>query len=200
MEYGINKLRKDIRIFEPVTIGFPSLERIEQKGYTGAVIGANAMLRSGTTIYCDVVILDNFSTGHNVLIREHTSIGNNVMIGSSSIIEGHCVLGNDIRIQSMVFIPTHTKIGNGVFIAPCVVFTNDRYPPFGNPVLEGAVIEDNVTIGANATILPGVTLGKGCAVAAGAVVTKDVPEEVLAIGVPARFKSMPKEMALRERF
>jgi acetyltransferase-like isoleucine patch superfamily enzyme len=167
---------------------------MEQTEFTGTSIGKNAVLRSGTILYCDVTIGDNFSTGHNVLIREQTTIGDNVAIGSSSVIEGTCTLGNNIRIQSMVFIPTYTSIGNGVFIGPNSILTNDRYPPTGKPELKGPVIEDDVTIGANVTILPGVRLGKGCAVAAGAVVTKDVPAGKLAIGAPARFRAMPREM------
>jgi acetyltransferase-like isoleucine patch superfamily enzyme len=187
-------LGEGARVFEPVTLGFPSRERIDQTEYPGTVIGRNAVLRSGTIIYCDVTVGDDFSTGHNVLIREHTDIGDNVAIGSFSIIEGTCSLGSNIRIQSMVFIPTHTMIGTGVFIGPNAVLTNDRYPPTGKPELKGPVIGDNVTIGANATILPGVRLGNGCAVAAGAIVTKNIPDGVLAVGAPARFRSMPREM------
>jgi acetyltransferase-like isoleucine patch superfamily enzyme len=194
LRYGSNKIGENSRIFEPVTLGFPSREQMGKDQFTGTVIGKNAVLRSGTILYCDVVAGDDFSTGHNVLIREHTTLGNNVAIGSSSVIEGTCRLGNDIRIQSMVFIPTHTTIGNGVFIGPNSVLTNDRYPPTGKPELKGPVVEDNVTIGANTTILPGVRLGRGSAVAAGAIVTKDVPAGMLAIGAPARVRSMPQEM------
>jgi len=194
VHYGSSSCGEGAKIFEPVTLGFPSRERIDQKEYPGTVIGRDAVLRSGTIIYCDVAIGDDFSTGHNVLIRERTTIGNNVAIGSSSVIEGTCTLGSNIRIQSMVFIPTHTSIGDGVFIGPNAVLTNDRYPPTGKPELKGPLVEDNVMIGANTTILPGIKLGKGCAVAAGAIVTKNVPEGVLAIGTPARFRSMPMEM------
>lgn len=194
MRYGTNTIGENSRIFEPVTLGFPSRERIGQDKFTGTIIGKNAVLRSGTILYCDVVAGDNFSTGHNVLVREKTTLGNNVAIGSSTVIEGTCSLGNNISIQSMAFIPTHTSIGNGVFIGPNTVLTNDRYPPTGKPELAGPIVEDNVAIGANATILPGVRLGRGSAVAAGAIVTKDVPAGMLAIGAPARVRTMPKEM------
>lgn len=194
MRYGTNTIGENSRIFEPVTLGFPSRERIGQDTFTGTIIGKNAVLRSGTILYCDVVAGDNFSTGHNVLVRENTTLGDNVAIGSSSVIEGTCTLGNNISIQSMAFIPTHTSIGNHVFIGPNTVLTNDRYPPTGKPSLTGPILEDNVAIGANATILPGVRLGRGSAVAAGAIVTKDVPAGMLAIGAPARLRSLPKEM------
>jgi len=149
-------------------------------------IGKNALIRSGTVIYDGVKIGDDFVTGHNVLIRENTLIGDNVLVGTSSIIEGNSKIGNNTRIQSMVFIPTNTIIGNNVFIGPCTVFTNDKYPP--SKCLEGAYVEDNVVIGANVTILPGIKLGKGCFIAAGSVVTKNVPDGMMAIGSPARFE------------
>jgi acetyltransferase-like isoleucine patch superfamily enzyme len=178
---------------ENVIIGF-SLLNDESKEYLDVTIGDDALIRTGTVIYGDVTIGKNFYTGHNVLIREFTKIGDNVRIGSSTIIEGDCTLGNDINIQSNVYIPKHTKIGNNVFIAPCVVMTNDKYPPSSTDNLVGATIEDNVVIGANATLLPGIRLGKGCFVAAGAVVTKDVPADTMAIGSPAIFGNLPVEM------
>lgn len=121
-------------------------------------------------------------------------IGNNVSIGSSSIIEGYGNIGDDVRVQSMVFIPTHTVIGNGVFIGPSAVLTNDRYPPTGRPELKGPVIGDNAVIGANATVLPGVSIGEGAFVAAAAVVTRDVPGGMMAIGAPARIRDIPAGM------
>jgi acetyltransferase-like isoleucine patch superfamily enzyme len=158
------------------------------------VIGDHAVLRSGTVIYCDVKIGNRFQCGHNVLIRERTTIGDNTAIGTASVVEGDCTIGNDVRIQSMVFVPTNTMIGNGVFIGPAAVLTNDRYPPTGKPELKGPVLEDHAVVGANATVLPGVRVGAGAAVAAGALVTRDVPSGMMAIGVPARFRELPALM------
>ncbi|HUU74582.1 MAG TPA: acyltransferase [Methanoregulaceae archaeon] len=193
-QYGKNIIGKGCRVYDPFTLGFPSRERMMQTEFTGATIGDGAVLRSGGTIYCDVSIGHDFQCGHNILIRERTVIGNNVVIGTASIIEGSCSIGNNVRIQSMVFIPTHTDIGNGVFIGPCAVLTNDRYPPTGKPELKGPVIEENAVIGANSTILPGIRIGKGALVAAGAVVTRDVPDGKMAIGVPAVIQDLPEEM------
>ena len=195
IEYGRNTIASGARIFEPVTIGFPSRNRIGCENFRGAVIGRNALIRSGTVIYCDVEIGDDFQCGHNVLIRERTRIGNHVAVGTATVIEGDTTIGSDVRIQSLAFIPTNTVIGNGVFIGPHAVLTNDRYPPHGRPELKGPVLEDNSVVSANATVLPGITVGKGACVAAGAVVTRDVPARKLAIGVPAEFRDLPKEMA-----
>jgi acetyltransferase-like isoleucine patch superfamily enzyme len=194
IEYGRNTLGPNARIFEPVTLGFPSRDRIGCENFRGAIIGRNALIRSGTTIYCDVEIGDDFQCGHNVLIRERTRIGSRVAVGTATIIEGDTTIGSDVRIQSLAFIPTNTVIGNGVFIGPHAVLTNDRYPPSGQPELRGPVLEDRSTIGANATVLPGIIIGEGACVAAGAVVTRNIPACKLAIGVPARVKELPEEM------
>jgi acetyltransferase-like isoleucine patch superfamily enzyme len=194
IEYGRNTLGPNARIFEPVTLGFPSRDRIGCESFKGTVIGRNALIRSGTTIYCDVEIGDDFQCGHNVLIRERTRIGDRVVVGTGTIIEGDTGIGNGVSIQSMAFIPTCTVIGDGVFIGPHAVLTNDRYPPTGRPELRGPILKDRSVIGANATILPGITVGRGACVAAGAVVTRDIPARKLAIGVPAQIRDLPEEM------
>ncbi len=152
------------------------------------------MIRSGTIIYCDVTIGDNFQSGHNVMIREKTTVGNRVAIGTSVVIEGTTIIGDDVSLQSMVYIPTNTVIGNKVFIGPNTVLTNDRYPPTGIGGLKGPQIRDGAAIGANATILPGVCIGEGALVAAGAIVTRDVPAHMLAIGTPAKITNLPQRM------
>ena len=75
-----------------------------------------------------------------------------------------------------------------------MTLTNDRYPPSGKPRLEGPVIGDYAAIGAAAVILPGVSIGRGAAIAAGSVVTHDVPAGMMAVGSPARIKPLPVEM------
>jgi acetyltransferase-like isoleucine patch superfamily enzyme len=191
-EYGINVIGENAQIFEPVTIGFPSRENIGKTGFSGTTIGHHAVLRSGTIIYCDVIIGDNFQSGHNTLIREKTRIGDRTAIGTATIIDGNTRIGNDVSLQSMVYIPTNTIIGDHVFIGPNAVLTNDRYPPSGS--LTGPVIKTGAAIGANATIIPGVCIGEGAFIAAGSIVTRDVPDYMMAIGTPARIKELPQEM------
>lgn len=163
-------------------------------------IGKNSIIRTGSIIYADVEIGNSFKTGHNVLIREKTKIGNNVVIGTGSVIDGNVKIGSNIKIESCVYIPTHTRIGNNVFIGPMAVLTNDKYPLRirKNYKPKGPVIKDNVTIGANTTILPGVKIGRGSFIAAGAIVTKDVPEWKLVVGtgkiieLPEKLKEVNK--------
>ena len=142
------------------------------------------LIRSGTVIYPNVCVGDNFETGHNVLIRDPTHIGNNVRVGTGTIIEGDVTIGDNVNIQSMVYIPKFTTIGSKVFIGPCVVLTNDKYPPSGK--LVGPILCDGCSIGANVTILPGIIIGEGALVGAGSVVTHNVPPHKTVYGNPAR--------------
>lgn len=190
--YGTNTIGDDPCIFENVILGFPSRKYIGKTEFPGVVIGKRAIIRPGTTIYSDVVIGDEFSSGHNVLVREDTTIGDHVSLGTNVIIEGNCQIGDHANLQSLVYVPTNSRIGSHVFIGPNAVLTNDKYPPHGGNDLRGPVIEDYVSIGANATLLPGVRIGSGSLVAAGSVVTRDVPPHSLAIGSPARIRELPE--------
>jgi acetyltransferase-like isoleucine patch superfamily enzyme len=191
-EYGINKVGEEAQIFEPVTIGFPSRENLGKTNFKGSTIGHHAVLRSGTVIYCDVVIGNNFQSGHNTLIREKTRIGDRTAIGTATVIDGNTIIGSNVSLQSMVYIPTNTTIQDNVFIGPNAVLTNDRYPPSG--YLQGPIIKNGAAIGANSTILPGICIGEGALVAAGSVVTHDVPDHKMAVGTPARIKDLPREL------
>jgi acetyltransferase-like isoleucine patch superfamily enzyme len=157
-------------------------------------IGADVTIRAGTIIYNDVDIGDNFTTGHNTLIREHTKIGDDVIIGTNTTIDGQTNIGSCVSMQTNVYVPSNTTIGSNVFLGPNAVLTNDPYPVRKDVELEGPTVHDHVSVGANATVLPGVTLGEGSFVAAGATVTKDVPPGTLAVGTPARHKELPEEL------
>ncbi len=203
--YGNNTIGNGCCFLEDVIIGYPDagiLNEIKKRGlktevheFVGATIQENALIRSGTIIYCKVSIGRNFRSGHRVLIRENTVIGENVLIGSNVIIEGHVVIGNNVSIQSNVYIPTNSVIDDFVFIGPNAVLSNDKYPPMRKITkMSGPILRRGVSVGANATILPGVEIGEGSMVAAGAVVVKNVPPWTLAIGIPARFADLPVEL------
>ena len=120
-------------------------------------------------------------------------IGNNCNIGTLVEIREDVIIGDGCKIQAFAFIPEGVRIGNNVFIGPHVCFTNDKHPTAtGDWKLLYTVVEDDVNIGANATILPGITLGYGCTVGAGAVVTKDVPAECTVVGNPAKIIYNPR--------
>ncbi|HIE31069.1 MAG TPA: N-acetyltransferase [Methanosarcinales archaeon] len=161
------------------------------------VVGDYAVIRSHSVIYRDVVIGKNLRTGHGVLIREGTKIGDDVLIGTGTIIDGHTSIGSHVSIQSRAYIPTNTIIEDYVFVGPCAVLTNDKYPIRKDYELRGPTLQRGASIGANAIILPDVEIGEGAMVAAGACVTRDVPDWKLAIGCPARITDLPEDMQVQ---
>lgn len=129
----------------------------------------------------------NVKIPHSELVNLYgCEIGDNCLIGPFVEIQKEVKIGKNTRIQSHSFICSKVTIGENVFIGHGVVFINDRYPPRYEPEFwEEIIIEDDVAIGSNATILP-CKIGKGALIAAGSVVTKDVPPKKIVAGNPAR--------------
>lgn len=157
-------------------------------------IGSDAHIRRGTIIYADVEIGDGLQTGHNAVIREETVIEDDVLVGTDAVIDGHCRVGSHVSLQTRTYLPQETDLGDHVFVGPHAVFTNDKHPVRQDSHLEGPTIASGATIGANATVLPGIEVGRDAFVAAGAVVTKDVPPKTLAVGTPASHQPLPGQL------
>lgn len=167
-------------------IGQPAGGR--EPGQDAVVIGENAIIRSHTVIYGDVRIGRSFQTGHGVLIREHTVIGDDCSVGSGTVVEFSVVIEDGVRLHSRCFVPEHSILEAGCWLGPGVVLTNARYPASARAKehLEGVRVGPAARVGANATLLPGITVGGGCLVGAGSVVTQDVAPGVVVVGNPAR--------------
>ncbi|MHA1106863.1 MAG: DapH/DapD/GlmU-related protein [Promethearchaeota archaeon] len=149
-------------------------------------IGRTCTVRAGSIIYSNVILGDNCQTGHNVMIREKTKIGRNSLIGTNAIIDGNVDIGENVSIQTGVYIPLFCKIGNNVFMGPYSKLTNDKYMMRKKFDLTGPTVEDEVSLGANSVILPGIRLKKGTIVGAGSIVTKDTEEFDVVVGNPAK--------------
>jgi len=193
---GNTSIGDNTKVFPLVVIGFPVMRKLpalkgEDPNYElldgvsdGVVIGRECIIRSLTTIYERTKLGDRVQTGHNVLIREEVKVGNDVIVGSGTIIDGYVTIGSNVRIESGVYLPPQTVVEDNVFLGPKATVTNDKYP--ASKRLVGVVIRRNAVIGANVTLIAGVEIGENSVVAAGAVVTKDVPEKTVVAGVPAK--------------
>ncbi len=169
-----------------VVIGEPPRGRTP--GELDTVIGADAVIRSHTVVYAGNRIGSGFQTGHHVMIREENEIGDRVSVGTGTVVEHHVVIEDDVRIHSQAFVPETTVLRAGCWIGPRVCITNARYPlsPNVKNELRGAIIGRKAKIGANATLLPAVTVGDDAIVGAGAVVVRDVEAGTVVAGNPAR--------------
>lgn len=115
-------------------------------------------------------------------------IGENCTICAHTLIENDVIIGDRVTIKSGVYLWDGITIEDDVFIGPCATFTNDKYPRSKKPYDHSlrTIIKQGSSIGANAVILPGLSLGEQCLIGAGAVVTHDVPDRAIMIGNPAR--------------
>ena len=142
-------------------------------------------------------LLESCHVGAGTRIWAHTHvlpgahIGADCNICDQTFIENDVVIGDRVTVKSGVHIWNGARIEDDVFIGPSVAFTNDRYPrskQYPETFLR-IVIQKGASIGANATLLPGITIGENAMVGAGAVVTKDVPANAIVAGNPARIVS-----------
>jgi acetyltransferase-like isoleucine patch superfamily enzyme len=141
-----------------------------------------AIVGVGTGIGVDTVIW------HYAIIHNDAVVGDSCSIGCGAEVGKGSVVGNRSRIGAHVFLPANSIIGNDVFIGPGVVATDDKYPRVNNPKYnaEPPTIEDRASVGAGAVLLPGVRIGAGAMIAAGAIVTSDVPPNGCVKCEPAR--------------
>lgn len=139
------------------------------------MISPNAKVGQNTKIWNpELSNIQDCEIGEDCKIHSNVWIGNGVKIG------------NRVKIQAFTFIPTGVTIEDDVFIGPGVTFTNDKHPPSGSQNWKETTIKSGASLGARVTCLPGITVGQGARIGAGSVITKDIPDSVVACGVPAR--------------
>ena len=145
----------------------------------------------------DVTVGRNVVIPHPELVNLYgCRVGDGCKVAAFVEIQRGAVLGRNVKVEAFAFIPTGVTIEDGAFIGPHVCFTNDRYPgavgadgePLGPEdwVVVPTLVKRGAAIGANATIVCGVTIGEDAMVAAGSTVTRDVPAGSLVLGSPAR--------------
>jgi UDP-2-acetamido-3-amino-2,3-dideoxy-glucuronate N-acetyltransferase len=144
----------------------------------------------------DVVIGEGSKIWHLAHIRRGAHLGNNCVIGRGVFIDAGVQIGSSVKIQNYVSVFHGVTIEDGVFVGPHVCFTNDLFPRAVNPdmslkaaddwVLSETRVRAGSAIGANSTIVCGITIGRWAMIGSGSVVTKDVPDYALVVGNPAR--------------
>ena len=151
---------------------------------------AQTKIHPTADVSSEALIGDGSVVWHWAQIREEARIGRGCTIGKDVYVDREVVIGDSCKIQNFATLYRGLKVGNSVFIGPHVCFTNDTYPRASTTdwKIIDTRVEDGASIGANATVLCGITIGRNSMVAAGAVVTKDVPPHALVAGVPARFR------------
>lgn len=185
-------LGRNCKIEDRVRLGFKYRESCLK-----ARIGDNAVIRSMSLIYADVVIGHNFRAGHGVVVRGNTRIGDDAELGTGVIIESNVQIGDRVKIGARSYVPTDAIIGSHVRIGEDVALSFDRFQsgsgnnPSGRV---GPVIEDRAVIGSRAHVHPGVTVGQGSYVLEGATVIEDVPPGSMASGVPAKVFPLSRDL------
>ena len=150
----------------------------------------NYFVHESSYIDDNVQIGEGTKIWHFCHVQSGAKIGERCSLGQNVNVANNVIIGNDVKIQNNVSVYEGVEIEDGVFCGPSCVFTNDLTPraryPKGRENYKKTLVKEGSSIGANATIVCGHTIGKCAMVAAGAVVTKDVPDYALVAGVPAK--------------
>jgi len=155
-----------------------------------AHVAASASVEHGA------VIGDGTSIWDAVTVRRDARIGSGCVVGRGAFVDAGVIVGDNCKIQNNALLYQPARLEDGVFIGPAAVLTNDLFPRAVNPdgslksvadwEATGVVVEEGASVGASATVLGGVTVGRWSLVAAGSTVTRDVPAFALVAGSPAR--------------
>lgn len=161
------------------------------------MIGAMTVIYRGCILHSKVMVADLAS------LRENVEVGELTIIGRGVTVENKVKIGSRCKLETEAYITALSEIGDGCFIAPEVTFTNDNFLGRTRERFKfhrGVTMKRGARIGANVTVLPGLTLGEDALVAAGSVVTRDVPARKIVLGSPAKiWRDVPPEQLLENQ-
>jgi UDP-2-acetamido-3-amino-2,3-dideoxy-glucuronate N-acetyltransferase len=185
---------------KPLALG--SRSTAPRGGLAGARIGAGATICAGAVVLTGATIGDGAVVGDQAQVRERGVVGAGSVVGRGSAVDNDVTIGARARIQSNCYLTAHSTIEDDVFVAPGVTLTNDdtmgRHGQ--DHKLRGATLRRACRVGGGAVLVPGVEVGEEAFVAAGAVVTADVPARAVVMGVPARVVREVPDADLLERW
>lgn len=170
-----------------VTLGEPLADYYSDAGYENpsTVIGPDSIVRSSTVIYAGTKTGARLKTGHSASIREFTEAGEDCSFGSFAMVDGRGKFGDGCRLHYAVSTAHGTIMGKRVQAFPFSAFPDSLHPPCRRHLV-GPVIGDETIILLHAIVLPRVTVGARCLVAAHTIVTKDVPDGMAVMGSPGK--------------
>lgn len=203
-----SKIGNNVRIDDNTVVGKMPMRSVnsifkDEDALPPCEINDACLIGAGVIIYCGCRIENNVLIADLATIRENVCIGQKTIIGRGTAVENFCNIGENCKIETNAYITAYSDIGNNVFIAPGVVTSNDnfaarskeRYKHF-----KGITVKTGGRIGAQATILPGKVIYEDGFVAAGSVVTKDVENEKIVAGNPARvMRNVPQDQLLKNQ-
>jgi acetyltransferase-like isoleucine patch superfamily enzyme len=166
------------------------------------VLGDRVTVCCGAVVFAGARVADGCIVGDQAHVRERTEVGERTVIGRGSSVDNDVVVGARVRVQTLVYLTAFTIVEDDVFVGPGACTTNDstmaRHAP--EMPLRGATLRRACRLGGGVVVTPGVEIGEEAFVAAGAVVTKDVPARGVVMGIPARVIRQVGEDDLLERW
>lgn len=165
-------------------------------------LAAGVSVGTGAVVFAGAKIGEGVILGDQCFVRERTTIGARSVIGRGSAVDNDVIVGERVRVQTDVYLTAATLVEDDVFVGPCVMTTNDNtMARHGEetPAI-GATLRRACRIGGGSVLTPGVEVGEEAFIAAGAVVTKDVPPRGVAMGVPAKVVREVGDEDLLERW
>ena len=171
-----------------------------ESALNGLSIGDKCLIGSGAVLYAGCTLAKNVMVADLATVREHVSVGESTIVGRGVAIENHCTIGAWCKLETNAYITAYSVLEDYIFVAPGVTTSNDNFAGRTrdrHKYYKGVVVRRGGRIGAGATILPGKEIGADSLLAAGSVLTHDLPAGQIWAGVPARpFRPVPHDQLL----